>query len=55
MWTSRRTLLASQPRSPEQVLPIGSKTARDIDRYIRVRAAHPRAADSWLWLGKQAG
>ena len=35
----------------EQVLPIGAKTARDIDRYIRVRAAHPRAADPWLWLG----
>lgn len=37
----------------ELVLPIGSKTARDIDRYIRVRAAHPRAADPWLWLGKK--
>jgi len=21
------------------------------DRYIRVRAGHPRAADAWLWLG----
>ena len=35
----------------EMVLPIGAKTARDIDRYIRVRAGHPRAADPWLWLG----
>lgn len=35
------------------VLPIGKKTARDIDRYIRVRAAHPHAEDSWLWLGKK--
>jgi site-specific recombinase XerC len=35
----------------EMVLPIGRKTARDIDRYIRIRAAHSRAEDSWLWLG----
>lgn len=33
------------------VLPIGAKTARDIDRYIRIRAGHPRAAAPWLWLG----
>jgi site-specific recombinase XerC len=26
----------------EMVLPIGTKAARDIDRYIRARAAHPR-------------
>jgi site-specific recombinase XerC len=37
----------------ELVLPIGAKTARDIDRYIRVRAAHPRADEKWLWLGKK--
>jgi site-specific recombinase XerC len=37
----------------ELVLPIGAKTARDIDRYIRLRAGHPHAADSWLWLGKK--
>ena len=35
----------------EMVLPIGKKTARDIDRYLRTRAAHSRAEDSWLWLG----
>ncbi|MGP0022212.1 MAG: tyrosine-type recombinase/integrase [Streptosporangiaceae bacterium] len=35
----------------ELVLPIGIKAARDIDRYVRVRAGHPRAADAWLWLG----
>jgi site-specific recombinase XerD len=35
----------------ELVLPIGAKSARDIDRYIRLRAAHPRTADAWLWLG----
>jgi site-specific recombinase XerC len=37
----------------ELVLPIGTKAARDIDRYIRVRAAHPRSAEPWLWLGKK--
>jgi site-specific recombinase XerC len=35
----------------ELVLPIGAKSARDIDRYVRVRAGHPQAADAWLWLG----
>jgi site-specific recombinase XerD len=30
----------------EMVLPIGKNTARDIDRYIRVRAAHPRVDDA---------
>ena len=35
----------------ELVLPIGAKSARDIDRYVRVRAGHPGAADAWLWLG----
>lgn len=33
------------------MLPIGAKSARDPDRYIRVRAAHPYASESWLWLG----
>jgi site-specific recombinase XerD len=37
----------------ELVLPLGAKSARDIDRYIRARAAHPRAADPWLWLGNK--
>jgi len=33
------------------VLPIGKKSARDLDRYLRLRAAHPRAELPWLWLG----
>ena len=37
------------------VLPNGAKTARDLDRYIRARAAHSRAADPWLWFGKKGG
>jgi len=34
-------------------LPIGAKSARDLDRYIRVRAAHSHASESWLRLGKK--
>ena len=34
----------------EMILPIGMKAARDIDRYVRARAAHPHAAGPWLWL-----
>jgi site-specific recombinase XerC len=34
----------------EMVLPIGNKAARDIDRYLRLRAAHPRIDLPWLWL-----
>jgi integrase len=37
----------------ELVLPIGAKAARDVDRYIRLRAAQPHAADPSLWLGKK--
>ena len=35
----------------ELVLPIGAKSARDIDWCVRVRVGHPRATDRWLWLG----
>lgn len=31
--------------------PYGSRTARDLDRYLRVRRVHPHAAEPWLWLG----
>lgn len=34
-------------------VPIGKKAARDLDRYIRVRARHPQADSEWLWLGKR--
>jgi site-specific recombinase XerD len=39
----------SRPRA----CPFGRKTAQAIDRYLRMRARHPRAAEPWLWLGKQ--
>ncbi len=46
---SRVRIIAKGRR--KMVLPIGTKAARDIDRYVRARTAHPRAADPWLWLG----
>jgi site-specific recombinase XerD len=37
-------------------VPIGKKAASDLDRYLRVRARHPRASSSpWLWLGVRNG
>jgi site-specific recombinase XerD len=31
-------------------LPLGAKTIRAVDRYVRARARHPRASSPWLWL-----
>ena len=35
-----------------RVVPFGRKAARDIDRYIRIRALHAQASQQELWLGK---
>jgi site-specific recombinase XerD len=37
----------SRPR----LVPIGAKTAKAIDRYVRLRARHPAAGTPSLWLG----
>lgn len=37
--------------SRRRACPFGPKTARALDRYLRVRAAHPLAALPALWLG----
>lgn len=34
-------------------LPLGSKTIKALDRYLRVRARHPHAEMPWLWLGQR--
>ncbi|WP_246267862.1 tyrosine-type recombinase/integrase [Nonomuraea typhae] len=34
-------------------VPLGKKAARDLDRYLRIRALHPDADSEWLWLGKR--
>jgi site-specific recombinase XerD len=37
-------------RRPRAV-PLGDKTARALDRYLRARERHPAAKAPWLWLG----
>jgi len=34
-----------------RIVPFGPQTARAIDRYLRLRRSHPRAAGPALWLG----
>lgn len=36
-----------------RALPFGVKTARALDRYLRVRAKHPHGVSDALWLGRQ--
>jgi site-specific recombinase XerD len=37
----------------ERVLPIGPRTVRALDRYLKLRAKHSSAATPWLWLGRK--
>lgn len=39
----------------ERLLPIGARTVKALDRYLRVRAKHPEAAQTWLWLSRRRG
>lgn len=39
----------SRPRS----VPIGNKTARALDKYLRARGRRPEASHPWLWLGRK--
>jgi integrase len=34
-------------------VPIGRRTVKAIDRYLRERRKHPHADEPWLWLGKK--
>ena len=34
-----------------RLLALGRKTVKALDRYLRLRARHPRVADLWLWIG----
>jgi site-specific recombinase XerD len=38
----------------ERVLPIGSKTVKALDRYLRKRALQNAAKQPWLWIGHKA-
>ncbi len=37
----------------ERVLPVGAKTVKALDRYIRKRSQHPAGGEPWLWLGRK--
>lgn len=37
----------------EEKISFGSKAARDVDRYLRLRAVHPHAASPFLWLAQR--
>lgn len=39
----------------ERLLPFGARTARAIDRYLRIRARQPYAESKWLWLSGKDG
>jgi site-specific recombinase XerD len=50
-----KTLLVTLKGGDKWLVPLGRKAAAALDRYLRARARHPRAADSpWLWLGLSA-
>jgi site-specific recombinase XerD len=34
-------------------LPIGARTVKALDRYLRSRAAHAHVDEPWLWLGRK--
>jgi site-specific recombinase XerD len=36
----------------QRFIPLGTKALRALDRYLRMRAKHPQAAQEWLWLGR---
>jgi site-specific recombinase XerD len=36
-----------------RLLPIGHRTVKAIDRYLRLRPQHPHAEEPWIWLGRK--
>jgi site-specific recombinase XerD len=47
------TILVHGKGGRPRLVPIGRKTVRAIDRYLRERHRHPQADEPWLWLGKK--
>jgi site-specific recombinase XerD len=39
----------------QRAVPFGTRTAQALDRYLRVRARHPKASVPALWLGPRGG
>lgn len=50
-----RVLLVTGKGNRERVLPFGARTARSLDRYLRIRGRQPYAEGPWLWLSGKDG
>jgi site-specific recombinase XerD len=50
-----RALLVMGKGGRERILPFGARTARAIDRYLRLRGRQPFAEGPWLWLSGKDG
>lgn len=50
-----RTLRVMGKGARERVLPFGARTARAVDRYLRLRARSKHAAGPWLWISGKNG
>lgn len=50
-----RLLLITGKGNRERVLLFGARTARAIDRYLRIRGRQPYAEGPWLWLSGKDG
>jgi len=47
------TILVHGKGDRPRLVPIGRKTVKAIDRYLRQRRRHPQADEPWLWLGRK--
>lgn len=47
-----RTIEVTGKGSKVRDVAFGSISARDLDRYLRIRERHPMAESEWLWLGR---
>lgn len=47
------TILVRGNGGRPRLVPIGRRTVKAVDRYLRVRRRHPYADEPWLWLGKK--
>ncbi len=47
------TILVHGKGGRTRLVPIGRKTVKAIDCYLRERRRHPAADEPWLWLGKK--
>lgn len=47
-----RVILVLGKGSRVRLLPIGHRTVKALDRYLRTRVNHPDAEEAWLWLGR---